>query len=718
VTLGRDDDFRRLFEQEAATRLPKLTEQLLELERGGPTPELIASLFREAHTLKGAAAVVGLDDASRVAHALEDLLDDVRGGRRAVTPELVDVAFAAVDGLTEMIPGLIAGNDCRAAADSLEQAVRTVRRDSDASDVSEKAATNAQVGAVPAPAQARPAQAAPVPAGTTGVPSASHPAGRGTEPRDDAPRRRRTDSETIAVPVNRLDELVRLVGESAAAHLRVGRMLSERLDVDPGTLAEFHDLSRVLNELQERTMRARMVPVSTVTDRLHRAVRDLSRSLGKQGVLEVRGGDTELDRSMLQQLADPLMHLVRNALDHGVESPEERAVLGKPKEATIRLHAMQLGSEVIITITDDGRGIDVARVREAAARQDPVATELSDQDALLLIFRSGLSTATFVSDVSGRGVGLDVVHNSVEAARGRIEVRSEPGSGTEFRIVVPITLAVLRCLIVTAGGARYALPMHSVVVAQRSGETVETHADGRPLVWVGDTAIPVSGLAGTLGGDPSEQHGPVVVIAGMTRRHAFRVDALAGQRDVVVKELGHHLPRLEVLAGASVEPDGSILLVLDALGLIERARLGRTGGERITQLLDEQLLRPRRRASVLVVDDALAVREVQRTILERAGFAVRLAADGVEALARLAEEPSDLVLTDVEMPRMDGFTLTESIRAHERFANIPVLILTSRASEADRRRGLDVGADGYIVKSAFDEAGLLAAVDRLLGGRS
>ncbi|MBV8949345.1 MAG: response regulator, partial [Actinobacteria bacterium] len=306
-------------------------------------------------------------------------------------------------------------------------------------------------------------------------------------------------------------------------------------------------------------------------------------------------------------------------------------------------------------MTDDGRGIDIARVREAASREDPGTAELSDEDTLLLIFRSGLSTAKFVSDLSGRGVGLDVVHKSVEAARGRIEVRSEVGVGTEFRILVPITLAVLRCLIVSAGGIPYALPMHSVVVSQGADATVETHAAGRPMIWIGDVAIPVSDLTETLGGiGRSKANGPIVVVAGMTRRHAFRVDALVGQRDVVVKELGHFLPRLEVLAGASVEPDGSILLVLDALGLIDRARLARTDGERITQVLDQELLQPRRRASILVVDDALAVREVQRTILERAGFIVRLAADGIEALARLGEEPSDLVVTDVEMPRMDG----------------------------------------------------------------
>ena len=531
-------------------------------------------------------------------------------------------------------------------------------------------------------------------------------------------RRPPDDGERIMVPVGRLDELVRLVGESAAAHLRIGRMLGERLAVDPATISEFRDLSRVLNDLQERTMHARMVPVATITDQLHRAARDLSRSLGKQVRWDVRGEDTELDRGVLQQLADPLLHLVRNAVDHGVETPEERVAAGKEPHATVGLHAMQLGSEVIITVTDDGRGIDVERVREEATQGGVDVSSLTDAAALNLVFRSGLSTARFISEISGRGVGLDVVRTSIDAVRGRIEVRSTSGVGSEFRIVVPITLAVLPCLLLAVADRRYALPMHSIAVSKAFDPAATAHAEGRPIVWVGGEPVPVSALADTLGINAATRaNGPVVVVAGGTRRHAFRVDALVGQRDVVVKGLGRLLPRLEVLAGASVEPDGSILLVLDALGVIERARLARVPAERLVTMLEEDRIPNARRGSIVVVDDALTVRELQRSILERAGFEVRVACDGFEALALLDEATADLVLTDVEMPRMDGFELTEAIRARPNLTNVPIIVLTSRASEEDRQRGLEAGADGYIIKSAFDEGGLLAAVDRLLGSR-
>ena len=678
---GHEDEFRRMFVEEADERLTALTRDLLALEETGNDPELVASVFRDAHTLKGGAGVVGLEEVRLVAHAMESLLEQLRSGNRLPTPDLIDVVLAAVDGVKEMLPAVLAGEDNMAKARAIEQSLQAM---------AEGTAEEEEAG---------PSAPGPVDAGALG-------------PRAQA----FADAEVVRVPLARLDELVRLVGESASANLRFGRLLSERLGVDPAAIDEVRDLSRVLNDLQERTMRVRMVPVATITDGLQRAVRDVARSTGKDVRWEVRGEDTELDRGVLQQLSDPLLHLVRNAVDHGIESPGERAAVGKPEQAVVRLHAMQLGSEVIVTITDDGKGIDVDRVRAQAGARGADVTNLSDEEALYLIFRSGLSTASFVSDISGRGVGLDVVRTNVEAVRGRVEIHTEPGVGTEFRLVVPITLAVMPCLLVEAGGMRHAVPMHSVLQAQ--AEAAEARAEGRPVVWVGSQAVPLSNLAAVLG-LPPDQAGPIVVVAGLTRRHAFRVGGLVGQRDVAVKGLSRLLPRLDVLAGASVEPDGSILLVLDIPGLIDRARTDR-GAVTMASVADAPAAAVptvAARAKLLVVDDALTVRELQRSILERAGYEVVTAVDGVEAMATLAEGPVDLVLTDVEMPRMDGFALTESIRANPARSNLPVLILTSRASEDDRQRGMEAGADGYIVKSAFDETALLSAVERLLGRR-
>ncbi|HEY4332270.1 MAG TPA: response regulator, partial [Ilumatobacteraceae bacterium] len=540
------------------------------------------------------------------------------------------------------------------------------------------------------------------------VPATAPPANRAPRP---APAR--DGGGTVMVPVERLDELVRMVGEAAAAHRRVGRVVMEQCGVEPATLAEFTELSRVLNGLQERAMRTRMVPVSTITDQLHRAVRDAARALDRDVRWEVRGETTELDRGVLHHMSDALLHIVRNAIDHGVDSPDQRAARGKPPQATVRLHAMQLGSEVTIAVSDDGGGIDLERVRENAARLGIDTSEMSESETLQLIFRSGFSTAKFVSDISGRGIGLDAVHANVEAIRGRMEVRSTRGQGSEFRIVVPITLAVLRCLLVEAAGQQFALPLHRVALAQSEATAVALHAEGRRMMSVDGRPVPVSDLAELLDLEPSRNgRGTLVVVNGPAGRHAFLVDAIVGEHDVAVKGLSSLVPRLDIIAGASVETDGTILLVLDPPGLIERAR--RENG-RSSEGAGAPIGLRRRSGRLLVVDDALTVRELQRSILERAGFDVRVAGDGIEALEQLDIEAADLVLTDVEMPRMDGFTLTETIRRRTGLENVAVLILTSLASDADRQRGLDAGADGYIVKSAFDEQSLLAAVDRLVG---
>lgn len=659
------ESFRVLFAQEAEGRLATLGQLALELEAAGNDEGIIAAIFREVHTLKGSAAVVGFGEVSGCAHRLEQRLEALRSGASPVSSELVDALLQALDELSALTAAAVAGE-------------------------------GAEVGLKPLtiPTVSLPAPAAPA----VRPPAGAHDAG------------------VVMVPLERLDELIRLVGESAAAHLRVGRLLWERLGLEPAGIPEFSELSRTLNDLQERTMRTRMVPVATMTDQLHRAVRDLARTLGREVAWEVRGGDTELDRGVLRQLSDSLLHLVRNAVDHGVEIPEERVAAGKPPQGHILLHAMQLGSEVVIAVTDDGRGIDVSRVRSQAERQGIETAGLSDEEALQLVFRSGLSTAHFVSDVSGRGVGLDVVEASVGAARGRIEVRSVAGKGTEFRLIVPISLAVLPCLVVAAGDQHFALPMHSVILARADHAGDTAHAEERSAVWIGGMPVVVSSLVGTLGMPSTPPAGPVVILESGARRYGFQVDALVGQRDVVVKDLGQLLPRLGVVQGAGVDPDGAVLVVLDASGLIERA--WQSGPAPAASPPTGAVREPPPAGGViLVVDDALTVRELQRSILERAGYRVRLASDGTEALAALIGEPVDLVLTDVEMPRLDGFGLTEAIRSHPALANTAVLILSSRASDEDRVRGMEAGADGYIIKSAFDERGLLTAVEQLLGSR-
>jgi two-component system chemotaxis sensor kinase CheA len=344
---------------------------------------------------------------------------------------------------------------------------------------------------------------------------------------------------------------------------------------------------------------------------------------------------------------------------------------------------------------------------------------MGDEEAMHMIFSSGFSTSTQVDEVSGRGVGLDVVRSSLELIQGRVTVKSQPGAGTQFRIAVPITLAVVSSLLVAAGGQRFALPMHAVV-SVLPPEPEQRWAGGRPIVLAGTAPVPLADLAATLGLDAAPTNGtagPTVLLAGHTEQHAFSVKQVLGQRQVVVKSLSPVLPRLPAVVGASVEPDGPILLLLEATALIERALEGRprtTGSAPAPGELEVAgAAGPASR--ILVVDDARIVREVERSILEQAGYDVVTASDGMEALAELSERGCDLVVSDVEMPRMDGLELTSRIRAMPRLAQLPVILLTSRPDEETRRRGLEAGADGYVVKSAFDRLALIGMVEKALG---
>ena len=393
--------------------------------------------------------------------------------------------------------------------------------------------------------------------------------------------------------------------------------------------------------------------------------------------------------------------------------PTERQAAGKPTQATIRLHAMQLGSEVIIAVTDDGRGIDVDSVTDQADRRGIDTEGMTEQELLGLTFQPGLSTTPFVTDVSGRGVGLDVVRTNVEAARGRVEVRSEPGAGTEFRIIVPITTAV--CAACWSRPAARASPCRSIACccpkpiepakvahaegrSRRTGRRPRHSGPGagrnprtecqarRPRARSSCSPTPPDGT-------PSRSTG-WSASAMWSSRHSTRCCRICQPWPAPASS------RTAPSSSSSTRPASS-------------NGPGRRTAPPASKHLPKAHRRSRRR--ILVVDDALTIRELQRSILERAGFDVRVATDGIQALANLAEGPSDLVLTDIEMPNMDGFALTEAIRAHPTLANIPVLILSSRSSDADRQRGLDAGADGYIIKSGFDEASLLTAVNRLLG---
>ena len=728
-----EDEFRPLFIEEAKGHLERIASGLLALESAPDDQAAIDGIFREAHTMKGAAGMVGMMRVSRLAHRLEDLLVELRAGTRRSSPELTDAMLLVLDGMGRLIASPSSGDQDASDEAALERLLPTSPTPvavvppagPSLTTTAREVALPTAAAERPPPPPAPPAAAAPSPppppaapalevvlplptAASTGVPAPQ--AREVASPQVGRPGhldRKQPGAATLEVPVARIDELNRLVGEASAAQLRVGHVFGSELHLDPDAVTEYRELTKVINQLQEVTERTRMVPVGTLEPILHRTVRDVARAAGKDVRWEVSGEDVEVDRGVLEELVSPLLHLVRNSVGHGVELPDQRRAAGKAMQAVVGLHAAQVGSKVVISISDDGAGINVAAVRASAVKAGVDVTALTEEESLHLIFRSGISTAKVLTEDSGRGVGLDVVATAVAAIHGTVQVVNHPGAGAEFRIVVPITLTVVPCLIVSISGQSFALPLQGIV-RMLEAQHVQV-VSGRRLAVVDGRAIPVSDLAALLG-LPSAEAGPWVLLGTAESSHAFQVETVLRKRDVVVRGLTGRLRDLKSVSGASIEPNGSILLVLDVPNLLERANSVSIAAE-----VANKPATPAPQLSVMVVDDALMVRELQRSILERGGYTVRTASDGAEALGMLAELPADLVVTDVEMPNLDGLHLIQSIRRHPRLANIPILIVSSHGSDEDHQRGLDAGADAYIVKTSFDEVGLLSAVSRLLG---
>ncbi len=687
---------------------------MIALESHPDDQATIDKIFREAHTMKGAAGMVGMMRVSRLAHRLEDLLVELRSGTIRTTPELTDAMLLVVDGMGRLITSASAGNQDASDEAALERLLPPLHSHPETAAIAEVLPISVALEPQPEPAKvaSNPPPPAAVPASPAAPVLAPPPASwseiASPTPHTPPPR---VVSPTIEVPMARIDELNRLVGEATAAQLRMGSAFGSQLHLDPDGVTEFRDLTKVINQLQEATERTRMVPVGTLEPVVHRTARDAARAAGKHVRWEALGLEIEVDRGVLEELVSPLVHIVRNSVGHGVEMPQQRLAAGKPEQAVIRFHASQIGSKVVIEISDDGAGIDVAAVRAAAAKAGVDVSHLSEAESLHLIFGAGISTAKVLTEDSGRGVGLDVVATAVAAIHGTVTAVNHPGQGAEFRIVVPITLTVIPCLIVSIAGQPFAVPLFRVlrVVDEQPVEIVS----GRKRAVIDGRAVTVSDIASLLGLTPVES-GTWLLLGTATDQSAFQVEAVLSKRDVVVRGLTGRLRNLEAVTGAAVQPNGTILLVLDVSNLIARSLVAVEPSNPAAI----KASKPARQLSVLVVDDALMVRELQRSMLERAGYAVRTASDGEAALEMLTHEPADLVVTDLEMPNMDGFVLTRSIRANAHLANIPVLIVSSHVSQEDHLKGLDAGADAYIVKTSFDEAGLLSAVSGLLVGTS
>lgn len=771
----------QMFSIEAQEHLAMMSELLLQLERGPPAEDAaraVETLFREAHSLKGASRSVNLGDIERVCQPLERVLSGAKRGEIALTPEFFKTLYATVDGLTKILardvgdariePGLPVSlsRALLALLPAIASAGPAVGRVSAAVPLRD----------TPPPSASTAPQARNTPdAGATPVPAAAT-----------APSVLPTSSDTVRLATSKLDSLMtqaqelqtikfgvahvadeaqgisdmlagwrrgfdkrsrhaRLLRRSSAAagawNAKNARLLGQLLDAFDADELFIRSLTerlarharsaaqerRVLgsraDRLLEEVKQVSMLPFSSLLAPVPKLVRDLAHDSGKDVDVQIEGAALEVDRRILEQMKTPLTHLIRNAVDHGIEAPAQRLHIGKsPRGRIVVAVSAREGNRVEIAISDDGAGIPVAKVRSRAEkmglRSESALAGMDDAQARQLVFESGLSTSPILTDLSGHGLGLAIVREKVDAMGGRITVECpSSGAGTRFVIVLPATLSTFRGLMVHAGGRPFVLPSRHVERVLRLRPEFVITEGGRDAIPVDDEKLPLVSLAATLGlknqprnADEPPRHVQIVIVTSGVERMAFAVDEVIGDQEVLVQPLAPPLRRVRNIAAATVQGTGRVVPLINVVDLLKSATLERDGcmpSWRSAQAVSAG-------ASLLVAEDSITSRTQLREVLESAGYRVTTAADGMEALANLQAGKFDLLVTDVEMPRLDGFGLTARVRRDERLSELPVILVTALDTREDKERGVEVGANAYIVKRGFDKGRLLDTIRRLI----
>ncbi len=761
--MNRDELIRRLtatFLEELAEHVRVFNAELLLLERD-PTParrdEAIHSLFRAAHSLKGAARAVSASGIEGVAHQVEELLSRVRDRRRELTPELFKVLFASADGFAAAGERFAAGSANDSGLGGLIEQLNaalltpdTPLRPVPAVDPESRPKFSDRPPPLPVPGpDVAVVEPAPAPVATH-VPGGFVRVGHARldtllrQSSELTITRRRFEARREELGATR-EQLSRLRAEWQAGGLALRRFkqrntrelqaevalefpkrlerLFERTDEELARIGREVDriaaalredsnaLDRAASPLEAQIHQLRLLPFAQACEGLARVVRDLAVTQQKQVELQISGGEIELDRAIVEGLREPLLHLVRNAIDHGIEPAEDRARVRKPARATLTIAALVAGDSVEVSVTDDGRGLDRDGIRRGL-RDRGFRDEGAESELWRVIFMPGFSTAKQVSNVSGRGVGLDIVKTGAERMNGTIDV-SPSGVGTRFVLTLPLTLSTVRVVFVRAGGEVLALPSAAVELLLRVPTSDLKFVGEKVVIAHRGAPIPAASLSSMLGFGAPERSSDAalfaVVVRGEGRRAALIVDEFLSEQDVVLKSLGVRVQELPYVSSGTLLSTGEVAMVLkppalllSALDLTSFNPLGAASAE------------SRARKRLLLADDSLTTRALERSILEAAGYDVIVAVDGQNAWQLLQERGADLLLSDVEMPRMDGLTLTQTVRSSSRFRDLPVILLTSRDSPEDRARGLDAGASAYLVKSTFDQTKLLQAIEQLL----
>ncbi|MCG8422913.1 MAG: hybrid sensor histidine kinase/response regulator [Proteobacteria bacterium] len=775
--MDRDELLRQLmgtFLDELDEHVETINQVVLAVEAGSRSGgrDTATVIFRSVHSLKGAARAVDISVVETACHRLEELLSPLREGEAELDTAICAVLFAAADAFADVsqrmrrgisladapVQELLLQLDAALMQDRAGEATTRAPGHERMTDVpradgpgtvseSELMAALEDIAALGAPvAFARPQESADSPGQSESISSSA------AETRD---RRESLFEPTVRVSAAKLDALLTRTGELLVSVRRAevlrqelmsllelvsewqhsllmaprdGRAgtadvpmaalqsslhtLSARLEaLNAAALHDFRSIEQAASEVNDEVHLLRLLPFGSACRGLDRVVRDLAAASNKRAVLSLDGANVEIDRSVLEGLRSPLLHLLRNAVEHGIEPAPERIRAGKSDVAHIVIAASLRGAQVEVMVGDDGRGLDFEQIRKQALER---GLPVSDQPHELIqhIFSTGFSTAPVITRVSGRGVGLDIVKHQVETLHGSIRVFTEPDVGTRFVITMPLTLTTIHVLLVRIGNQRVALPITGVVDLVRMGSSDVIPATGQQTFLFQGTPVPVVSLAALMGLGrqqiPTTGKIPAAVIAGEGSMAALVVDELLSEQEIVVKNLGPRIRHVRYVAGCTILQDGEVALVLNVAELVAAA---------MNRDVEFTLTRPvaRRTRRILVADDSVTSRTLEKTILENAGYEVLTASDGMAAWEALQRDGEvDAVIADVEMPRMDGFALTEAVRASATLRQLPVILLTSLDREHDRERGVEMGANAYLVKSVFDQSELLEVIRRIL----
>ncbi len=726
-------EFIGQFVEEAREHLQNLNTCLLALENFPEKTDVLDEIAREAHTLKGTARMLDATEIATVSHKLEDLFEEVKDGKLKLDITLCDLLFESLDSLGSLLESFAAQEKPNLDVEDL------VNRIEEARTSKIRGARQSKKG---------------------------RPKKKKKETDKEASLATISD-ETIRVSSTKLDSLVNLTGEMVVNKIRmsdrekniklliellrdqsrhwkrlkdeIGRlevngplqsdvdlMESERLNIE----TELYTLARqwredvsstdlLVSQLQQEVLDVRMRPISTVFDTFRRPVRDLANQFGKEVDLIISGEATEIDKKVIEGINDPLVHVLRNAIDHGIETPDNRQKKGKDRRAKLTVGAHQEGEYVVIEISDDGAGVDIEKVRKKATANKLIteeeASKLNESSLLQLLFRPGFSTKDKVSQISGRGVGMDVVKKKVEELKGMTYIKTGKDVGTTVVIKVPLTMALTRILFIVLSGYVFGVQTANIEEIIRIKSSDIKTIENRQVVIIRDHAVPLIKLNRILRITDERNRGsemviPVLIANIADNRIGFVVDNVVNEQEVLIKPLGEGLKEVEYINGATILSSGEIVLILNTVDLMTSAKGMGDKPDASKKDADKKLSK-----RILVVDDSLSAREVEKNILTSAGYDVDVALDGQDALDKVHDNAYNLLVVDVQMPRLDGFSLTRRLKSDDRYKDIPIVIVTTQGSKEDRDKGIKAGADAYIVKKAFDQAHLLKTIDGLIG---